>query len=70
MSAKVSQNLYLYYIVRDHKLNSYPKKQTIITSKTVFTSRQALEKLRVISGTSYRLSVNRLWLGLGLARQI
>jgi len=29
----LKDNLYLYYIVEDHKLNSYSKKQTIITPK-------------------------------------
>ena len=47
-------NLYLYYGIRDHKLNSCPKKQTMVTSKEcsalaaadilVATSKKFLEK--------------------------
>ena len=35
-------NLYLYGSIEDHKLNSYPKKQTIVTSKGCNTSATAL----------------------------
>ena len=61
----LKNNLYLYYGTGDHKLDSYPKKQTIVTPKghnastttnpSTATSKNSSEKWRVTLRTLYRL---------------
>jgi len=55
----LENNLYLYCSAGDHKLDSYPKKQTTVTLKScgtsATTSKKSLEKWKATPRTPHRL---------------